>query len=352
MVCLSQGKLIPMKHILLILFTSLFLSSCHTFYPLTDSNTDLEVPIRNSQKGMAKIYFEGYPDEPYIEGERIGVRRRGINHSADLSNELIREATRLGFDAIIGIDKHQTFEERYTFGDFLSDMSSDDDCANGEPSIVNFSVMTGTPIKLVSAIDYLDEVLDYSETFLVTDSINKKTLETLYSYNDLGMKHAHIVEEYQKINEEIIRFDIRRLIDQKSGWEVAKNGYHKVVVKRRMRFDDWVLEKVNFKYDANGKLKRLKLTIPKELVTNGYSSVSSSINDYYKLNLSYHQNRISKVVVESMDKVLMIQDITYESDLISKVKIKLMDNPNLILERHYHYLTNEDLTDMLVGLGE
>jgi len=331
--------------LLAVLVAVIWMSSCsYKQYAVQRHDYQTYLPIQRSGDGKVSLYFDGdpFPNKPFVEGGELGVAQRRHQPSSLLAPALQKKARELGYDAVIDIQKIHEWREGYSFWDYVF-------LVDGEavPSGVEYEILVGRGIKFVENIDYLDYQKKTQVALLEKSGVHD-TLFTKTFYPDGEFKSINYHSDSAKRfhDQVIVAHDVHRLMEEEEGWDYTLDQYGRLYSRRHKRFDDWILEKVRFKYEGStSRLKEMRVTLP---------SKTAHPDPVYSIFVTQDDlGRIVQKTVEQYEETRWIEDLTYDDNgRLSTSEIKRTHWTDKKLVVHYDYYKNSELSQLLTDMTE
>ena len=240
----------------LILLGIIIISSCSrsSFY----NHQSLSSLPSEAHNNTVEVFFDEaeQPNKDYIELYDLRLVKRGSFNDRQMVRFLKEEAQNKGLDAVMQINKWNETEERTTLLDVL--VSAGDVDGYETTTTVTHSFIEAKGIKYIENIDLSRSV----KTGLVIDDITNKEVgkvhylpNGLISETEATNDAAEIMLDiYYKLSED-------RLLHEKKDWLTLHHADGRIDVRRKLRMNDWLLERVRVRYDANNKhIRAIRLT--------------------------------------------------------------------------------------------
>ncbi len=327
-----------MKHLHLFFLWVALSYSCIGYKPYQTFEENTPVPIRPSGT-RAELYFEGdrFPNKPHVIGGTVMVTERKPVTTQQLSGRLKATANKLGYDAVVDIQKDNFSDEGVTFGDFVSAL-------DGEvtTSTIYYSSLSGTGIKFIENINYLHEIVKTQVAHLV-EGDSKEHLFTKTFFHSGEFDSIRFENDQAKVwHDDLIQAtDLQRLLFAERGWQYRKDDLGRIKWRKRQRFDDWALEEVKIKYHkATATIKNIEVMKP---ISPGTRFKIANIKPHYE------EGKIVRKEIHHHTLGSWTEDLYYEEGIHTASIYTDMANPDAQIWVVYGFFEKEDFPILAGG---
>lgn len=234
----------------------ILISSC-TRSHFYDHQSLSDLPADSHDKKVDVIYDEAdQPTRDYIELYDLRLVKRGSFNDRQMVKFLKEEAQKKGLDAVMNVNKWNETEEKVTLIDAIVTVSDPD---GYEPTtIITHSFIEAKGIKYIENIDLTKSV----KTGHVIDDITNKEVGKIHYLPNGLISETEAVNDASEIMLDIYyKLSEDRLLHSQKDWQTLHHPDGRIDVRRKLRMNDWLLERVRVKYDASNKrIRAIRLT--------------------------------------------------------------------------------------------
>lgn len=283
-------------------------------------------PIPHNKQ--VEVFFENETSisKDFVDYYDLRLVKRGHLNSKEMVSFLKQEAQAKGVDAIIELKTWNESTERSTFLDLL--MSEE-----GEEiptTTIFYTVIEGRGVKYLENID-LAEFVKAGKVYADGNWIG----EVQFLPNGEISETSATSDASEKLLETFYQFSESRLLREKKDWRTYRNEYGEVKKRKKYRMGDWLLERVNVRYDQKypDRIKVIK--------------VMQHLDEEAKVSkIRYLYDEESGLVGRSISgAVEMQQRYVFKGSQLVKIKLTYAGQEYDI---ELEYYSPEDLEDLFV----
>ncbi len=238
-----------------LLLLVLLASSCSVPYWQTRGSLN-DIPLLSETGSEAALFFrDEEPLKPFLKISILQVTGRRFQTHDQLVPGLREQATRQGYDAVVGIEKRNTFESNSTLLDVLL-LNSED-----ENDSYYASALSGFGVKYLENMGYIESFRKSMEIYELQPDTSYMQLLSTARFNYFGEfeeedKPALIKGRIYQY--EVEPYDFIHLLEEEKDWWHRQNSLGLVMVRKKMQHGS-LLRKCKIQYTSYNQIKKLKV---------------------------------------------------------------------------------------------